>query len=79
MASSIAQINNNINETNNENNSLIKKLNRLQAHNSAAGGELKEKNYLYNELLTQNYILLFMILGASGIFMYIKKIYIFKP
>ena len=74
MASSIAQINNNINEINNENNNLIKKLNRLHAHNSAAGGELKEKNYLYNELLSQNYVLLFIILGASGIFMYIKKI-----
>lgn len=68
MASSTDQINNNIITMSNKNNILTNKLNKLQNHNLAARGELKEKNYLYNELLTQNIVLLFIILGASGVF-----------
>ena len=73
-SNSIAEINKNIVEINNKNNILINNLSNLQNHNLAANGEFKEKNYLYNELLTQNYILLLLILGASGfIFFKIKN------
>ena len=46
----INTINNKIIEINNKNELLAEKLNRLQNHNSGAGGELKQKSYLYNQL-----------------------------
>lgn len=68
-------INSKIIKINSENELLVEKLNKLQNHNSGAGGELKQKNYLYNQLLTQNIVLFGIILGAScaGVFMYKKR------
>lgn len=63
-------LNQNITSQNNENNMLMKRLNQLQNHNLAARGELKEKTYLYKEIITQNFVLIGIIIVATSFFLF---------
>lgn len=64
----MASLNDDITKKLTENTELMKQLNRLQNSNLGARGELKEKTGLYNQILTQNVILLGVIVVMSGMF-----------
>ena len=72
-ADTFAIVNSNIDITNRENRELLKELYQLKNNDSGAAGELKQKNFIYNQLYVQNIVLLVMILGLSGLYVYKRK------
>lgn len=69
----ITMLNQNIATTNSDNIELIQTLQRLKNKDSGAGGELLQKNFLYNQLYAQNIVMLVIILGLSGVYLYKRK------
>ena len=65
-------INNKLEEIETKNNSLFKNLTKLQNNNNAADKQLKETNYIYNQIYKENIILMSVIASTIAIYIYIK-------
>ena len=66
LKNSVENINAKITSLNDENKNLTDKLNNLQHSDYAAGGELIDKKFLYNELFTENVILSMIVTCITG-------------
>lgn len=64
----IMKKNDKITELNKENSILRKKLNTLENQNFAAGGELIDKEYIYNINLAENIILIVLIITCGAVY-----------
>ena len=73
ITNNISKTNNKITELNKANTILTQRLNTLENQNSAAGGELVDRKYIYNINLAQNIILVAIIVGGAGLYTF-KKI-----
>ena len=66
--SKLKKLNEEITKLNKDNTKLSNKLNTFDNQGLAAEGELKSRQFLYNELYIQNIILTIIILGNIGLY-----------